>query len=62
MKRLMTLEQMNAIIAHAPPDNSLPHQVMQVRQGLADGEKKLMRVEVALEQLAQHLDRGHRDG
>jgi hypothetical protein len=58
----MTLEQMNAIIAHAPPDASLPYQVMQVRQGLANGEKKLMRVEVALEQLAQHLDPGHRNG
>lgn len=50
----MTLEQMKAIIAHAPPDASLPYQVMQVRRGLAHGEKKLIRVEAALEKLARH--------
>ncbi len=51
----MTLEQMNAIIAHAPPDASLPYQVMRVRRGLAHGGKKPMRVEAALEKLAKHL-------
>ena len=52
----MTLEQMHAICVLAPPDFSLPDQVMQVRQGFADGEEQLVRVEFALEQLAQHLN------
>lgn len=58
----MTLEQIHAIVAHAAADFSLPHQVMQVRQRLAGGKKQLMGVELALEQLPQDLDPGHRPG
>ena len=53
----MTLKQMHAVITSAALDGSLPHQVMQMRQGLANGEEQLVRVEFALEQLAQHVDR-----
>jgi len=56
----LTLKQMHAVCVPAAPDFSLPHQVMQVRQRLAEGEKQLMGVEFAPEQLAQHLDPGHR--
>ncbi|MCH7935463.1 MAG: hypothetical protein IH994_00020 [Proteobacteria bacterium] len=54
----MTLEHIHAIIVHAPPDFSLPHQVMQVRQRLGGGKKELIGVELALEQLPQDLDPG----
>ena len=58
----MSLEQIHAVIAHAPPDFSLPHQVMQVRQRFPGGEKELMGVALALEKPSEHIDPGHRPG
>ena len=51
---------MYAINAHAPPDFTLPHQVVKVGQGLPNSEKQLMRVEFSLEELSQDLNTGHR--
>lgn len=56
----MSPEQIKAVIAHAPPDFSLPHQVMQVRQRLPGGKKERMDVEVALAKLSRNMDPGHR--
>ena len=57
---LKTLKQIHILNAQAPPDFSLPHQVMQVSQCLTNGKKRLMRVELALEKLSHHLNTGQR--